>query len=403
MFFLSTIRMSFSNLRANAMRTFLTMLGVIIGITSIIALLAIGQGVTDSVIDQLAGLGGNRATVSISDNTVKKGFTEGELAQFAALEGVEGVAPILTSNRVITLLPEQTNSKFDSAHSSGRRVMGVNDFYFSTYTKNAGMLYGRSISADDVHFRTNVCVLGYELWQKLYGNYSPIGETILVQNTPCTIIGVMNQLVGIDVSGNNAIIVPYTTASQALEMGLPGSFDVVIGSSRNSDEVIESIKNLCAKLLGSGSNREMYSVVNQEEILDMVLTITDLVLGMLAGIAVIALVVGGIGIMNMMLVTVSERTAEIGLRKALGARPGVILLQFLIEAIIISLFGGIIGVALGFGASYVASMLIGYTFKFNPLIAMLALLFSLAVGAIFGLLPARRAAKMNPIEALRSS
>lgn len=403
MFFLSTIRMSFANLRANAMRTFLTMLGVIIGITSIIALLAIGQGVTDSVIDQLAGLGGNRATVSIEDNTVKKGFTENELAQFTALDGVEGVAPILSTSRVITLLPDRTNSKFDGPHSSGRRVMGVNDFYFSTYTKNAGMLYGRSITADDVHFRTNVCVLGYELWQKLYGNYSPIGETILVHNTPCTIIGVMNQLVGIDVSGNNAVIVPYTTASQALEMGLPASFDVVISSSRETDEVIESIKNLCARLLGSSGNRQIYEVVNQEEILDMVLTITDLVLGMLAGIAVIALVVGGIGIMNMMLVTVSERTAEIGLRKALGARPGVILLQFLIEAIIISLFGGIIGITLGFGASYVASILIGYTFKFNPLIAMLALIFSLAVGAIFGLLPARRAAKMNPIEALRSS
>ena len=403
MFFLSTIRMSFSNLRANAMRTFLTMLGVIIGITSIIALLAIGQGVTDSVIDQLAGLGGNRATVSIEDKTIKKGFTESELAQFAALDGVEGVAPILSSGRVVTLLPEQTNSNFDGPVSSGRRVMGVNDFYFSTYTKNAGMLYGRSITADDVRFRTNVCVLGYELWQKLYGNYSPVGETILIQNTPCTIIGVMNQLVGIDVSGNSAVIVPYTTASQALGMGLPDSFDVVISASYKTDDVIESIKNLCARLLGSSSDREMYEVVNQEEILDMVLTITDLVLGMLAGIAVIALVVGGIGIMNMMLVTVSERTAEIGLRKALGARPGVILLQFLIEAIIISLFGGIIGITLGFGASYIASVLIGYTFKFNPLIAMLALLFSLAVGAIFGLLPARRAAKMNPIEALRAA
>lgn len=403
MFFLSTIRMSFANLRANAMRTFLTMLGVIIGITSIIALLAIGQGVTDSVIDQLAGLGGNRATVSIEDTTVKKGFTETELAQFAALDGVEGVAPILSGSRVVTLMPGQTNSKFDGVHTSGRRIMGVNDFYFSTYTKNAGMLYGRSISTDDVRYRTNVCVLGYELWQKLYGNYSPVGETILVHNTPCTIIGVMNQLVGIDVSGNNAVVVPYTTASQKMEMGLPSSFDVVISSSKSTDEVIESIKNLCAKLLGSAGGREMYAVFNQEEILDMVLTITDLVLGMLAGIAVIALVVGGIGIMNMMLVTVSERTAEIGLRKALGARPGVILLQFLIEAIIISLFGGIIGITLGFGASYVASILIGYTFKFNPLIAMLALLFSLAVGAIFGLLPARRAAKMNPIEALRSS
>ena len=402
MFFLSTIRMSLSNLRANAMRTFLTMLGVIIGITSILALLTIGQGVTDSVIDQLSGLGGNRATVTIHDTAVKPGFTDNELAQFANLEGVEGVAPRLSSHHVLTLMPELTKSKFDGVHAVGRRVMGVNDFYFSTYTKNAGMLYGRSISPDDVAHRTNVCVLGFDLWQSLYGNYSPIGEIIKINNTNCTIIGVMNELVGIDTSGNGSIIVPYTTAVQTFAMGLPDSFDVVFRSSGEAEEVIARVENLCASLLNS-ANSNSYSIVNQEEVLDMVLTITDLVLGMLAGIAVIALVVGGIGIMNMMLVTVSERTAEIGLRKALGATPAVILLQFLIEAVIISLFGGIIGVALGLGASYVASLLIGYTFTFNPITAMLALLFSLAVGVLFGLLPARRAAKMNPIEALRAT
>ncbi|MBQ9802710.1 MAG: ABC transporter permease [Clostridia bacterium] len=402
MFLLSTIRMSFSNLRANAMRTFLTMLGVIIGITSILALLTIGQGVTDSVIDQLAGLGGNRATVSLEDTTVKQGFTDEDLKRFASLEGVSGVAPQLSSYRTITLLPELTQSNYDSPYTTSRRVMGVNDFYFSTYTKNAKILSGRSISTDDVTHRTNVCVLGYDFWQKHYGNYSPVGEMLMVNNTPCTIIGVMDKLVGIDVSGNNAVIVPYTTAVQTFAMGLPESFDVVINSGDDTDDVIARIEGLCAQLLNTSKN-STYSVVNQEEVLDMVLTITDLVLGMLAGIAVIALVVGGIGIMNMMLVTVSERTAEIGLRKALGARPAVILLQFLIEAVIISLFGGIIGVALGVAASYIASLLIGYTFSFNPVTAMLALLFSLGVGVLFGLLPARRAAKMNPIEALRSS
>jgi len=402
MFFFSTIRMCFSNLRANAMRTFLTMLGVIIGITSILALLTIGQGVTDSVIDQLSGLGGNRATVTIRDTSVKPGFTDAELERFASLEGVEGVAPQLSSNHMLTLVPELTQSKYDGVYTIARRVMGVNDFYFSTYTKNAGMLYGRSISHDDVTHRTNVCVLGFDLWQRLYGNYSPVGEIIKINNTECTVIGVMNELVGIDVTGNSSIIVPYTTAVQTFAMGLPSSFDVVFSSSGEADAVIERVENLCATLLNN-TNGNGYSVVNQEEVLDMVLTITDLVLGMLAGIAVIALVVGGIGIMNMMLVTVSERTAEIGLRKALGATPAVIMLQFLIEAVIISLFGGIIGVLLGLGASYVASLLIGYAFSFNPMTAMLALLFSLAVGVIFGLLPARRAAKMNPIEALRAS
>ena len=401
MFFLSTIRMSLANLRANAMRTFLTMLGVVIGITSILALLTIGQGVTNSVIEQLAGLGGSRATVEIENNTLKKGFTEEELERFAALEGVDGVAPRLVSYRAVTLLPENTNSNYGDPYTVGMPVIGVNDFYFSTYTKNVGMKGGRSISVDDVRYRANVCVLGYELWRELYGNYLPIGETLMVNNTACTIIGVMNQLVGVDISGNSAVVVPYTTAMYTFSMGLPDSFDVEINADYDVSEVIARVRELCATLLNSPKG-EAFSIVNQQAILDMVLTITDLVLGMLAGIAVISLVVGGIGIMNMMLVTVSERTSEIGLRKALGARPSVIMLQFLIEATIISLFGGVIGVLLGLGASYLASVLIGYTFTFNPGIALLALLFSLAVGVVFGLLPARRAAKMNPIEALRS-
>ena len=401
MFFLSTIRMSLANLRANAMRTFLTMLGVVIGITSILALLTIGQGVTNSVIEQLAGLGGSRATVEIENNTLKKGFTEEELERFAALEGVDGVAPRLVSYRAVTLLPENTNSNYGDPYTVGMPVIGVNDFYFSTYTKNVGMKGGRSISVDDVRYRANVCVLGYELWRELYGNYLPIGETLMVNNTACTIIGVMNQLVGVDISGNSAVVVPYTTAMYTFSMGLPDSFDVEINADYDVSEVIARVRELCATLLNSPKG-EAFSIVNQQAILDMVLTITDLVLGMLAGIAVISLVVGGIGIMNMMLVTVSERTSEIGLRKALGARPSVIMLQFLIEATIISLLGGLIGVLLGLGASYLASVLIGYTFTFNPGIALLALLFSLAVGVVFGLLPARRAAKMNPIEALRS-
>jgi putative ABC transport system permease protein len=384
------------------MRTFLTMLGVVIGISSIIALLTIGQGVTDSVVDQLAGLGGNRATVTILDTTVKKGFTESELERFAAIEGVNGVAPTLSGYRVITLMPGLTQSKFDGVHTTSRRVMGVTDYYFSSFTKNAGMYLGREISVHDVRDRTNVCVLGYELWQKLYGNYSPIGEVIKINNTECTIIGVMNKLVGIDVSGNNAVLVPYTTAIETFKMGLPTSIDVVIESAGETEEVIGRVSEFCARLLNS-TEGQGYIIVNQKELLDMVLTITDLVLGMLAGIAVIALVVGGIGIMNMMLVTVSERTAEIGLRKALGARPGVILLQFLTEAIIISLFGGVIGVGFGVGISYVAAILIGYNFALNLPAILLAAVFSFVVGVVFGLLPARRAARMNPIEALRSA
>ncbi len=397
----NTIRMSFSNLRANAMRTFLTMLGVIIGISSIIAFITIGQGVTDSVIDQLAGLGGNRVSVAILDKNVKRGFTDAELKRFSALEGVDGVAPTLAGSRTLTLMPNLTKSKYDGVYTASRRVMGVNDFYFSSYNKNAGTVYGRSISPDDVVFRTNVCVLGYNLWKSLYGNYNPVGETLKINNTECVIIGVMNKLVGLDVTGNSSVLIPFTTAVETFSMGLPGQFDAVFESGADTAEVIRRIDRLCAELLNSPS-RSNYAIVNQEEVIDIVLTITDLVLGMLAGIAAIALVVGGIGIMNMMLVTVTERTAEIGLRKALGARPSIILLQFLTEATIISLTGGIVGVLLGMGISYLASVIIGYTFTYNLMTVLLAVAFSLAVGLIFGILPARRAARMNPIEALRA-
>ena len=165
---------------------------------------------------------------------------------------------------------------------------------------------------------------------------------------------------------------------------------------------VSQMSDLCADIVGSTQG---YSVTNQQEVMDIVVTITDLILGMLAGIAAIALLVGGIGIMNMMLVSVSEvseRTTEIGLRKALGAKPSVIMTQFLVEAVIISILGGILGVALGVSIAYVASLLIGYKFTFQMTTVLLAVGFSAAVGLIFGILPARKASKLNPIDALRA-
>ncbi|MBO5775822.1 MAG: ABC transporter permease [Clostridia bacterium] len=396
--FRDIIKMSFKNLAMNKMRTFLTTLGIVIGITSIIALITIGQGVTSSVIDQLSGLGGNRVTVEITNTNVRKGFTDADMESFLEIQGVDGVSPTVRKNMVYTLVPGETNSNYNVVYTSTTRVMGVNNYYFELVANDV-IKAGRAINDDDIDNATHVVVLGHSLWKRLYGNYNPIGETMKIFNMDFVIVGIMSELVGLDTAGNGSLIVPYTTAMRDLQIGLVKTFDAVVSSNDDMDIVVSQIDDKCAEIIGSTSG---YSVVNQQEVMDIVVTITDLVLGMLAGIAAIALLVGGIGIMNMMLVSVSERTVEIGLRKALGAKPSVILIQFLVEAVIISMFGGILGVALGAAIAYVASILIGYVFAFQATTVLLAVGFSVTVGLIFGILPARKAAKLNPIDALRA-
>ena len=396
--FRDIIKMSFKNLAMNKMRTFLTTLGIVIGITSIITLITIGQSVTSSVIDQLSDLGGNRVTVEITNTNVRKGFTDAEMASFLEIQGVDGVSPTVRKNMVYTLVPGETNSNYNVVYTSTTRVMGVNNYYFELVANDV-IKAGRAINDDDIDNATHVVVLGHSLWKRLYGNYNPIGETMKIFNMDFVIVGIMSELVGLDTAGNGSLIVPYTTAMRDLQIGLVKTFDAVVSSNDDMDIVVSQIDDKCAEIIGSTSG---YSVVNQQEVMDIVVTITDLVLGMLAGIAAIALLVGGIGIMNMMLVSVSERTVEIGSRKALGAKPSVILIQFLVEAVIISKFGGILGVALGSAIAYVASILIGYVFAFQATTVLLAVGFSVTVGLIFGILPARKAAKLNPIDALRA-
>ena len=273
------IRMSFQNLKMNKMRTFLTTLGIIIGIASIIALITIGQGVTSSVIEQLSGLGGNRVTVSITDKQATPGFTESNLKEFLALDNVEGISPSLRSYKPVTLVPGETNSLYNYVYTSSASVMGVNNYYFSLFA-GGNLKAGRAINDDDVAFSTHVCVLGETVWKTLYGNYDPIGETIRIQNMDFVIVGILNNLVGLETRGNYSVIVPYTVAMTDLQMGLITTFDAIVSGTESMNITVSQMSDLCADIVGSTQG---YSVTNQQEVMDIVVTITDLILGMLAG------------------------------------------------------------------------------------------------------------------------
>ena len=251
------IRMSFQNLKMNKIRTFLTTLGIIIGIASIIALITIGQGVTSSVIEQLSGLGGNRVTVSITDTKAIPGFTDSNLREFTALENVEGISPSLRSYKPVTLVPGETNSLYNYVYTSSASVMGVNNYYFSLFKA------GRAINDDDVAFSTHVCVLGETVWKNLYGNYDPIGETIRIQNMDFVIVGILNNLVGLETRGNYSVIVPYTVAMTDLQMGLITTFDAIVSDTESMNITVSQMSDLCADIVGSTQG---YSVTNQQEV-----------------------------------------------------------------------------------------------------------------------------------------
>ena len=253
--FKDIIGMSFKNLAMNKMRTFLTTLGIIIGIASIIALITIGQGVTGSILDQLSGLGGNRVTVSLTDTRVTPGFTEEDMGRFEELNNVAGVSPSLNASKTLTFIPGETHSVYDYEHTTYRRVIGIDNYYFDLSASEM-LLAGRELYDYDVEYGTHACILGYDLWHDLYANYKPIGETIKIENMEFTIVGILNKLVGLETTGNNSVLVPYTVAMRDLKMGLVKTFDVVVSDAAAITATVVSARGMvsafCSRLWSLG-------------------------------------------------------------------------------------------------------------------------------------------------------
>ena len=384
---LQVIRIAFKNIKSNRLRSMLTMLGLIIGISSVIVLVGIGNGSSSSVKSQVQSLGTDILTISISSSEVS--LTYEELEELLELENVSKVAPYKmvsgTVNRGSTTVSKSS-------------VIATNANYLEV--TNVILAKGREISFVDIENKSKVCVLGYDIATSLFQLADPIGETIKLNGDNYTVIGVLKEQgsnMGNDL--DSTILIPFTTAKY---LGSDTSVNQVYVKVED-EERMERTTLLLESYLRSKLqiSSEEYSVSSQDSMLEAMESIDNTLSLLLGGIASISLIVGGIGVMNVMLVSVTERTREIGIRKSLGAKKRDILVQFLMEALVLSVLGGALGVGMGLGIGKLVENL-GFTFIYSSLVVAISFGSSVLIGLIFGIFPAYRAATLNPIDALRT-
>ena len=389
-----SVAMALDNIRNNKVRSFLTLLGIMIGVMAVITLITTVSGVSGTISSSFSSMGVGTLTVSVTGSDLKTGMTPEDLAEIAALESVDGVSPTVNLGGRVS---------YGKNVQTGKTASGKNAYYFQA---NEDMIVqGRGLTFIDDDNSTYVCVISQDLVDEFFLGVNPIGETIYVSGLPFTIVGRYEEDSGGGVSsifmGSADVIVPYTTAMKINNSDEVTSFTVYLKEGADSEAAASEIEDAMDKIFDYED--DCFTVASMESIEDTMKNMTTMLSSLLAGIASIALLVGGIGIMNMMLTTVTERTAEIGLKKALGAVPGQIQSQFLLESFLLSMIGGLLGVAFGLLLSLILCQVLGTSFVFNGGAILLGVGFSAVVGIIFGWAPARKASRLNPIDALRAA
>ena len=390
--FIESVRMSVSNICHNRMRSFLTILGIMIGVTAVIALITTISAVSTTISDSFTSMGAGTMTLSAPGSDLKAGLSADDLETLTALAHVEGVSPTVTLN----VTAAQSN-----AYESSVSVGGRNAYYF---TANDGLIArGRAITPLDVNQSSRVCLISSDLVETFFYGVDPIGETLYLSGRSFTVIGILtddgdSSISGM-MSGASDVLIPYTTALKMNGESLVTNLTIYIDSAESSSLVESELEPVLDALFSYED--DTYTITTMDAIEDTMSSMLSMMSMLLGGIASIALLVGGIGIMNMMLTSVTERTVEIGLKKAIGAEPGQIQLQFLIESFLLSMAGGMIGVLLGIALSAILCSAMGTAFSLSYSAIALGVGFSAAVGIIFGWSPARKASKLSPIDALR--
>lgn len=390
--------MSWQNIKSNKMRTFLTTLGIIIGVTAIITLITTVEGATNEITSQFTELGAGKVSISISGTALKRGLSEEDIQRISEVDNITGVDPSVSFTQHVagdgTLCEDVTVEGRSAAYFSDSDLIGM----------------GRPLTLMDMDRNSRVCVIDSKLHENLFPNEDPIGKEIVISGLTFRVVGMLSDESGDDVmsamsammggDSNGTAIIPYQTALRLTGSNSVNNLTLYIQDTDQTDNTISDVEDVLNQVFNYRDGA--YQVINLDSLLDTMNTMTGMMTTMLAGIASIALLVGGIGIMNMMLVSVSERTMEIGLRKALGAKPALIQTQFLIESVMLSLIGGLAGIVIGVLLSALIASWIGMAFTLSTGAITLAFTFSATVGILFGWAPARKASRLNPIDALRS-
>ena len=387
------IVMSLDNIRGNKVRSFLTLLGIMIGVTAVIALISTVSGVSGSLTSSFFSMGAGTMSVSVTGSDLKSGLDAADLAEISALDEVDGVTPSVSLNTWVS---------YGGERETRVSVAGRNAYYFQR--NDEVVKRGRALNFIDDENTSFVCLLSDEMVETFFYGIDPIGETFVIGGLPFTVVGLFEEDSAGGITtlflGQSEIMIPYTTAMKMNNASVVTSFTVYLADGVTSEDAKAAVETTMEAMFSF--EEDTFTVTTMSSIEDTMEEILSMMSTMLAGIASIALVVGGIGIMNMMLTTVTERTTEIGLKKALGAMPWQIQVQFLIESFLLSMLGGIAGVIAGLALSYGLTRVLGTEFVLNGGAILLGVGFSAAVGILFGWAPARKASRLNPIDALRS-
>ena len=387
-----SFKMAVKAIAGNKMRSFLTILGVVIGVVAIVVLVSIGQGANSSVVESIEGMGTNLITANINARRMNP-IDLDSLNELAQNEAISYVAPIASVSGTV----KAGTTTYDDGV-----VQGTTPGYESI--RNWTVAEGRFLQQPDIDNRSFVAVIGSEAATEMYGTTHAVGETFSLNGYTLTVVGVL-EAVGSSASGSNdnQILIPFTLAQRLSNQTSISSFYVSAASSAQVEQAQAAVESYLEKAFENYNTRSFgtqYSVFNQTEMLSTLSETTNTLTLMLGGIAAISLLVGGIGIMNIMLVSVSERTREIGIRKAIGAARGNILMQFLIESLVVSLMGGLLGLAISVVAAKALAPVLQMTLTIPVNVAWMAIAFSVFIGVVFGMYPANKASKLRPIEAL---